>query len=181
MARKHASPIVLVALAIALAGCGGSNNAGGSESTTTTAATTTAATTTTATTTAATTTATTTTATTTAATTTAATTTAATTGEAMTTTRPATTTTPSPTAIAITVVDGKPQGGIIRQSVEKGERVVLVVKSDTADEVHLHGYDISRDVTAGGTARLVFAATIPGRFDVELENSGVQLAEITVQ
>ena len=62
----------------------------------------------------------------------------------------------------------------------KGDRVVLVVKSDVADEIHLHGYDKSTDVTAGGTARLPFTATIPGRFEVELESRGVQIADLTV-
>ena len=56
----------------------------------------------------------------------------------------------------------------------------LVVKSDVADEIHLHGYDKSTDVTAGGTARLPFTATIPGRFEVELESRGVQIADLTV-
>ena len=63
---------------------------------------------------------------------------------------------------------------------QKGDRVVLVVKSDVADEIHLHGYDKSTDVTAGGTARLPFTATIPGRFEVELESRGVQIADLTV-
>ena len=114
-------------------------------------------------------------------TTTAATTTAATTTTA-TTTRAATTTTAKPetTTIAITVVDAKPQGGIARPSVKRGDHVVLVVKSDTADEIHLHGYDLSADVEAGGTVRIPFVADTPGRFEVELENLGVQLAEITV-
>ena len=61
----------------------------------------------------------------------------------------------------IVVVNAAPQGGIVRQTVNKGDRVVLVVKSDVADEIHLHGYDLSRDVTAGGTARLPFTATLP--------------------
>jgi hypothetical protein len=64
--------------------------------------------------------------------------------------------------------------------VNKGDRVLLVVKSDVADEIHLHGYDLSRDVMAGGTARLPFTATLPGRFEVELESRGVQIADLTV-
>ncbi len=88
---------------------------------------------------------------------------------------------PKSTTITVRVVGGKPQGGIKRPKVAKNEKVVLVVRSDVADEVHLHGYDVSRPVAAGGTARLAFVATIPGRFEVELENSGVQIAELTVQ
>lgn len=106
-------------------------------------------------------------------------TTAPTVTEPVTTTAP--TTKPKPTTITIRVVDGVPQGGIARPSVKKNDRVVLVVRSDTADEVHLHGYDISRPVAAGGRARLPFVAKIPGRFEVELEESGVQIAELTVR
>jgi hypothetical protein len=100
-----------------------------------------------------------------------------------TTTTTTTETTPppeQPMVVRITVVNGVPKGGIVRESVEKGDRVVLVVKSDVADEIHLHGYDKTRDVEAGGTARLPFKATIPGRFEVELEDRGVQIADITV-
>jgi len=85
-----------------------------------------------------------------------------------------------PTEIRIVVVNGAPKGGIVREKVDKDDSVVLVVKSDVADEIHLHGYDVSRDVEAGGTARLRFKATIPGRFEVELEERGVQIADITV-
>jgi hypothetical protein len=58
---------------------------------------------------------------------------------------------------------------------------VLAVTSDVADEVHLHGYDISRDVQAGGTVRIAFRATLPGRFEVELEGRGIQIGDLTVQ
>jgi protein-disulfide isomerase len=97
-----------------------------------------------------------------------------------TTTDTTTTAAEEPTVVNIVVVNAAPQGGIVRQTVNKGDRVVLVVKSDVADEIHLHGYDLSRDVTAGGTARLPFTATLPGRFEVELESRGVQIADLTV-
>lgn len=86
-----------------------------------------------------------------------------------------------PTEVRVVVVNRAPEGGIVRKTVEKGDRVVLLVKSDVADEVHLHGYDISRDVAAGGSARIAFEATIPGRFEVELEKRGVQIADLTVE
>ena len=101
-----------------------------------------------------------------------------------TTTTTETETTPPPVVkpkvVRITVVNGSPKGGIVRKSVDKGDRVVLVVKSDVSDHVHLHGYDVMRDVAPGKTARLRFKATIPGRFEVELEDRGVQIADITV-
>jgi ABC-type Fe3+-hydroxamate transport system substrate-binding protein len=104
-------------------------------------------------------------------------TTETTTPEETTTTTEAT----KPTVVSIVVVNGQPEGGIVRQTVSKGDRVVIVVTSDVADEIHLHGYDKSTDVTAGGTARLPFTADLPGRFEVELESRGVQIADLTVQ
>jgi hypothetical protein len=88
---------------------------------------------------------------------------------------------PGPTEIRIVVVDGAPQGGIVREKVEKNDRVVLIVRSDVSDHVHLHGYDVMREVAPGKPARLPFKATIPGVFEVELEDRGLQIADITVQ
>ena len=102
--------------------------------------------------------------------------------ETETTTTTETTAPPTgPTEIRIAVVNGAPKGGIVREKVEKNDRVVLVVRSDVSDHVHLHGYDIMRDVAPGAPARLAFKATIPGRFEVELEDRGVQIADITVE
>ncbi len=86
-----------------------------------------------------------------------------------------------PTVVRVQVVGGAPQGGIVRETVHKGDRVQLVVTSDVADHVHLHGYDIMRNVAAGGTVRIRFRATVPGRFEVELEDRGAQIADLTVR
>jgi len=104
-----------------------------------------------------------------------------TTTDTRTTTTATTTTIEQPTVVRVRVVGGSPQRGIVRTTVQKGDRVVLVVTSDVADHVHLHGYDIMRDVAAGGTARIRFRATVPGRFEVELEDRGVQIADLTVR
>jgi outer membrane lipoprotein SlyB len=109
------------------------------------------------------------------------TTTEATTSTETTTTETTTTAAAKPVEVRIVVENGAPTGGIVRQTVSKGDRVVLVVTSDVADEIHLHGYDRSKDVPAGGTIRLPFTAGLPGRFEVELEQRGVQIADLTVQ
>lgn len=88
---------------------------------------------------------------------------------------------PSVTTVTIVVRDGRVTGGIARPSVKKGEQVVLVVRSDVPDHVHLHGYDEIVDVVPGKAAKLPFDATIPGRFEVELEDRGLQIAEIEVR
>ena len=89
-------------------------------------------------------------------------------------------TTPLAQTIDITVTNGKPAGGIKRASVKQGSKVTLVVHSDVADEVHLHGYDLHADVKKGGTAKIVFTANIAGRFEAELESRSEQILDLTV-
>ena len=85
-----------------------------------------------------------------------------------------------PTTVRVVVRGGVPAGGVVRESTDKGDRVVVLVTSDVADHVHVHGYDLMRDVAPGAPARIAFPATIPGRFEIELEDRGVQIAELTV-
>jgi hypothetical protein len=98
-------------------------------------------------------------------------------------TAPTTTAPPSPEArrIRIDFRKGKVVGGIRRARVDQGERVRLVVRADLADEVHLHGYDISRRIRPGAPTLIVFRATVVGQFEVELEERHLQLAEIEVR
>jgi hypothetical protein len=106
----------------------------------------------------------------------------ATTAPATTEAPPATTASPPDTVrINYVIVDGKPQGGIARDSVARGRTVVITVTSDVAEEVHVHGYDLSADVAPGAPATIRFVADAPGRFEIELENSAVQIAELEVR
>lgn len=73
------------------------------------------------------------------------------------------------------------QGGVQRVRVQRGGVVALVVRSDVADEVHLHTYDRKVDVPAGGSATLSFTADQPGVFEAELESRGVQLVQFEVR
>jgi hypothetical protein len=83
--------------------------------------------------------------------------------------------------VEIRIEGGKPVGGIERVTVKRGDLIELVVHSDVADEVHLHGYDLHADVEAGGTARIRFQAKIAGVFEAELENRKLQILELTVR
>ena len=87
---------------------------------------------------------------------------------------------PKPTTIAIRVVGGVPQGGIARPKLKKGDRAVIVVRADAGEEIHMHGYDLEKQVTPGKPVRLPFTATIPGRFEVELHHPDTLLAVVTV-
>ena len=73
-----------------------------------------------------------------------------------------------------------PQGGIARPKVTKGDRVVIVVRADAGESVHVHGYDVERTITPGKPVRLPITATIPGRFEVELHHPDAVLAVLTV-
>src|SRR3954451_7900469 len=86
----------------------------------------------------------------------------------------------TPAAQTITVVNGQPQGGVKTVSFKKNDQAVLKVQSDVADEIHVHGYDLKKDVTKGGSVTFTFKATIEGRFEVELENAGTQIANLEV-
>ncbi|MDX6652790.1 MAG: hypothetical protein QOJ38_1571 [Solirubrobacterales bacterium] len=81
----------------------------------------------------------------------------------------------------VTVRDAKPVGGIQRLTFQKGGRVRFEVVSDIADEIHVHGYDLMKDVPAGGSVSFDFPASIDGVFEVELEGRKQQIAELTVQ
>lgn len=85
-----------------------------------------------------------------------------------------------PPVRVITVKDGQPEGGIADLTFNKGDMIDFVVDSDTAAEVHFHGYDVMQDVEAGGKTEFSVPADIDGIFEVELEETAAQIAEITV-
>jgi hypothetical protein len=80
----------------------------------------------------------------------------------------------------VEVQNAKPVGGVKDVTFKKGGTVDLTVKSDTADEVHFHGYDVHKDVDKGGSVHFRFPASIEGRFIVELEDHKQTLANVTV-
>jgi hypothetical protein len=85
---------------------------------------------------------------------------------------------PPPT---VRVVDAKPQGGVKKLTFKKGDQIRFRIVSDTADEIHVHGYDLMKDVAKGGSVTFSFKGSIDGRFVVELEGHGEQIAELDVE
>jgi hypothetical protein len=96
------------------------------------------------------------------------------------TTTEAVTTAPKAVQIVVRVRGGKPVDGIVRAQARKGDPVVVIVGSDVSDEVHIHGYDLKGDVAPGMPVRIRFDANLTGRFEIELENRGEQIAQLTV-
>lgn len=105
-----------------------------------------------------------------------------------TTTPPTTPTTPTPSPtgpdvqlIRISIRDGKvdPPPDVVQ--VERGATVRLEVTSDRADELHLHGYDLSAELEPGVPSVIEFVADRTGRFELETHGSHLVLVFLDVR
>jgi hypothetical protein len=79
---------------------------------------------------------------------------------------------PKPEFDRIRIVDGSVQGGEQEITVSKGDIARIEVRSDAPDEIHLHGYDITKSVGPGEPARFRFEADIEGVFELEAHDLG---------
>jgi hypothetical protein len=96
-------------------------------------------------------------------------------------TQPTTTETgPASVPLDVTIRGGVPVDGIVRVTATKGDLVVVTVRADVVDHVHVHGFDLMADVAPGKPARVRFRASLTGRFELELEDRGKQIAQLTV-
>lgn len=108
-------------------------------------------------------------------------TTSTTTGDS--TSSQATTTTAGFSGVLIeaTVTGDKVETASRRIRIDRGQKVRIRVQADRAEEVHLHGYDLSADVAPGRPVVIDFTADAPGVFEVELEQAHLRLFELQVQ
>ena len=56
--------------------------------------------------------------------------------------------------------------------VGQGDTVTLMIGVDEPGQIHLHGYDIEKDVEPGEIAKLLFVADATGRFKITYHPSG---------
>jgi hypothetical protein len=63
----------------------------------------------------------------------------------------------------------------------EGDRVVLRITSASPVEVHLHGYDLDREVEPGESAELSFKADLTGRFEIEDHETEEELGALVVE
>ncbi|HEX6684554.1 MAG TPA: hypothetical protein VF062_17250 [Candidatus Limnocylindrales bacterium] len=68
-----------------------------------------------------------------------------------------------------------------RIEITRGEKVRLVVHDDTADEIHVHGYDLEAPVGSGRDGVIEFNADQTGLFEVETHTSGLLLTQLAVR
>jgi hypothetical protein len=92
------------------------------------------------------------------------------------TAEPTETPTPEPEPEVPLVEPGK----VTKLRFKQGDTVRFRVRSDVADEVHVHGYDLMKDVEPGKTITFSFPASITGIFEIELEDRGEQIAQLRV-
>ena len=83
--------------------------------------------------------------------------------------------------IVITITHGKASGDTGRVPVKVNSHVTIQVTSDTADEVHLHGYDIEKELQPGKPTTLSFVADQTGIFEVELHKANTVILHLQVQ
>ena len=89
--------------------------------------------------------------------------------------------TPAVQELELVVSGSKVSGDTGTVDVKRGQPVRLTVTSDVADEVHVHGADVGKDVEAGGTVVLEFTQQAAGRFEVELEGARRVLTRLQVR
>lgn len=81
--------------------------------------------------------------------------------------------------IDVTVTNGEVDGPDLFEFA-LGDLVEITVLIDVADEIHVHGYDLSFDAEPGTPVEITFAADAQGIFEVELETNHLLLFEIQV-
>ncbi|MDX1506364.1 MAG: hypothetical protein R3221_11650 [Spongiibacter sp.] len=69
------------------------------------------------------------------------------------------------------IVGGKLVSGPSQMIVNKGDDIVIRVRSNFGDELHLHGYDIKQALVAGQQHQLQFEARYAGHFELELHSN----------
>ncbi len=85
--------------------------------------------------------------------------------------------TPTPTPEPPPLLTG---GKVTKLEAKEGDTVTFRVRSPVAEEVHVHTYDIMKDLEPNKTATVSFKATITGIFEIEFEHAGEQIAELRV-
>jgi hypothetical protein len=89
---------------------------------------------------------------------------------------------PKPEFQKVAIKAGNVQGGEQEIEVAKGDTAMIEVTSDEPDDIHLHGYDISKTVAPGKPARFRFKADLEGIFEIEAHHIGnVTIATLVVE
>ncbi|MGZ0218579.1 MAG: hypothetical protein ACKVIY_06125 [Acidimicrobiales bacterium] len=80
----------------------------------------------------------------------------------------------------LSIEGGELVGGVRREEASIGEKITINAFGDGAEQIHIHGYDLYLGLE-NGEGSIVFDALIPGRFEIEFEESGRLIIELTVK
>jgi FtsP/CotA-like multicopper oxidase with cupredoxin domain len=86
-----------------------------------------------------------------------------------------------PTVQLIRVRSGRAVGGVQTVEAKEGDTVRFRVQTETPQEVHVHGYDVSENSTAERPAEFRFEADETGIFEIEIHGTHTQIAELKVE
>jgi len=82
---------------------------------------------------------------------------------------------------------GEAVGGAKDVSATQGDHLTVSLETDVPAELHVHGYELAKDVDAGNTGSLEFTADTTGEFEIEAhhlahgeEDAGVELGTLQV-
>ncbi len=85
----------------------------------------------------------------------------------------------APHLFAFSIAGGQASGPAVMK-VQQGDTVRLRVVSDSADHLHLHGYELAAELQPGTPLTLKFVAAHSGRFELELHHSHASLGNLEV-
>jgi hypothetical protein len=94
---------------------------------------------------------------------------------------------PSDRTLSFQLQHGHAVGGSEDVTATQGDHLTVSLKTDVPAELHIHGYELSKDVDAGGTGSISFTADATGEFEIEAhhlvhgeEGEGIELAQLQV-
>ena len=76
--------------------------------------------------------------------------------------------------------DGKVVSGIQTVKVDSGQSVELTGISDSADSLHVHGYDKTLELEPSREASITFTADVKGVFEIETHETEKLVAKLVV-
>ena len=90
--------------------------------------------------------------------------------------------TPEPEFQKVVLANGSVRGGASEIEVSKGDTARIEITSDAPDEIHVHGYDVTKQVAPGKPARFKIQADAEGIFEIEAHDLGhLTIATLVVE
>ncbi len=86
---------------------------------------------------------------------------------------------PQERTFEVSIADGEMSPEEI--SAREGDRVPISIELGEPIELHLHGYDVEREVVPGEPVRLSFEADLTGRFEIGNDETEEELGELQVR